>query len=122
MNLPQRLPPGPAKRFDRYFTVPINATIFEALERLKWRTQLDKTEVVRRFVEYLLTLPPESQDKLLHSFDAVHKVFKPSKLRKQRIDAQIHKKQTEHLTYKKQVEETKSAPPIVRIVKRSGLP
>jgi len=72
MNTPQRLPPGPVKRYDRYFTIPINKLIFVELEKLKWRMQLDKTEVVRRLIDYFLTMPPESQDKIVKSFDTVY--------------------------------------------------
>lgn len=75
MQRPSR-PPGPAKRFKRYFTIPITEAIKNGFEKVKWRARLDKTEVARRIMEYFLALPPEDQDKIIGGFDSRDQMFK----------------------------------------------
>lgn len=98
MNQPQRLPPGPVKRYDRYFTIPINKLIFIELEKLKWRLQLDKTEVVRRMMDYLLALPAEAQDKILKSFDKAYE----NETQKLRDEAGRRKRKAEYQSRSKE--------------------
>lgn len=147
MNQPQRLPPGPVKRYDRYFTIPINKDIFIELEKLKWRIQLDKTEVMRRLLDYFLTLPPEAQDKMLKSFDTVYE-NETQRLRamngrntKRKVAKRHQHKETAEARTVRLLEGSLSklpeqppmfkahagsvfpeAPKIVRSIKRSGLP
>lgn len=132
MNLPQRDPPGPIKKFERYFTIPVTQQLLEGLEKLKWRTQLDKTEVARRFLEYLLALPAESQDKLLESFKKQRQIERDALKEKRR--ALRAKKNKVTGTYKRSVgvvpevkgelpqSEKIVAPTVMRVIRRSGLP
>lgn len=112
------LKPGPSKKFDRYFTTPITQIIHEQLEVVKWRTHIEKTEIMRRLFEYFLMLPPDSQDKILRSFDGVREQQKSKtrKVRKKDVLAMVA-----HPKLSLPPMPTEAAP-IQRIVKRSGLP
>lgn len=69
-----KLKTGPVKRYTGYFTIPITNHLYDALEKTKWATRLDKTEVARRVLEYFLTMHIDDQEKLLKSFDVVRKM------------------------------------------------
>lgn len=83
---------GPVKRFTGYFTIPITKHLYDALEKTKWATRLDKTEVARRVLEYFLTMHIDDQEKLLKSFDGVRKAeddkIRTAAKRKKRAEAQ----------------------------------
>lgn len=61
--------PGPVKTYYRYINIPITNEHYTEFENLKYRVRLSKTELVRRFIDYCMLMPFETQLKMLASFD-----------------------------------------------------